>query len=80
MYNIGFGWVITKRWHLDGVIQHVRSTSVRQINGDSGELNQVYGPIVSGATGGTIPAETVEVAFGNEGILWGYGINLSYTF
>ncbi len=80
VYNIGFGWDITDQWHLDGVVQHVRSTSVRQINGDSGELNHVYGPIVSGATGGAIPAETVEVSFGAEGILWGCGINLSYTF
>ncbi|MBI9090407.1 MAG: outer membrane protein transport protein [Desulfobacterium sp.] len=80
VYNIGFGWDITERWRLDGVIQHVRSTSVRQINGDSGELNHVYGPIVSGGTGGAIPADTVAVAFGDEGILWGYGMNLSYTF
>jgi long-chain fatty acid transport protein len=80
VYNLGFGWDITERWHIDGVIQHVRSTSVRKINGDSGELNQGYGPIVSGLSGGKIPADTVEVSFGDEGILWGYGINVSYTF
>jgi long-chain fatty acid transport protein len=80
VYNLGFGWDITERWHIDGVIQHVRSTSVRKISGDSGELNHNYGKIVSGSSGGQIPADTVAVSFGDEGILWGYGINVSYTF
>ncbi len=79
VYNIEFDWDITRKWHLDGLVQHVRRTLVRQINGDSSELNNVYGPIVSGTTGGAIPAETVEVALANEGILWGYGINLRDT-
>lgn len=80
VFNLGFGWAINEHWTLDGVIQHVRSPSVRNINGNSDELNHVYGGLVSAGSGGAIPADTVSVSMGNEGILWGYGINLSYSF
>ncbi|MCP4114387.1 MAG: long-chain fatty acid transporter [Desulfobacteraceae bacterium] len=83
VYNLGFGWDITDKWHLDGVVQHVRSSSVRNVRGDSNELNHVYGPIVQGGAaqvGLDVPPDTVGVHFGNEGILWGCGLSLSYTF
>ena len=80
VYNLGFGWEISDRWHLDAVVQYVISTSVRKIDGDSGELNHVYGALVEGGSSGAIPADTVSVSFGDEGILWGYGLNISYTF
>ena len=56
------------------------SVLVRKINGNSNELNHVYGGLVSAATGGAIPAETTSVSMGDKGILWGYGLNLSYNF
>ncbi len=79
VFNVGFGWAINEQWSIDGVVQHVRSTSVRKINGSSEELNHVYGGLVNAATGGMIPADTVSVSMGDEGILWGYGLNLSYN-
>ncbi|WP_459922936.1 OmpP1/FadL family transporter [Desulfatiferula olefinivorans] len=78
VFNIGFGWALSDHWSLDGVVQHVRSTSVRKISGTSEEMNAVYGEIIHGATG--LPADTVSVSLGDEGILWGYGLNLNYTF
>jgi len=80
VFNVGCGWAITENWTLDGVVQHVRSTSVRKINGNSDELNHVYGEHVNAAAGGAMPADTVSVSMGDEGILWGYGLNLSYNF
>lgn len=80
VFSLGFGWAINEQWTIDGVIQHVRSTSVRHINGDSNALNQVYGNLASAATGGAIPPDTVAVSMGDEGILWGYGFNVSYNF
>jgi long-chain fatty acid transport protein len=80
IYNVGFGWTISEHWSVDGVIQYVRSTSVRHIDGNSSELNSVYGNLVNQLTGDAIPAESVSVSVGDEGILWGYGLNINYSF
>jgi len=80
VFSLGFGWAINEQWTIDGVIQHVRSTSTRHINGDSNALNQVYGDLASAAMGGALPADTVVVSMGDKGILWGYGLNVSYNF
>lgn len=80
IYSLGMGLAIQEHWQLDLVLQYVRSTSVRQVNGNSTELNQNYGQIVQAATGGAVSADTVAVSLGDEGILWGLGLTLSYHF
>ncbi len=83
VYNLGFGWGISENWTIDAVVQHVRSTSRRNISGNSEDLNEAYGPLVEGAYANTPVApssESVNVSMQDEGILWGYGINISYRF
>lgn len=71
VYALGMGWRINERWNLDAVLQHVVSTSKRSTTGESTELNKNY----SAAYGA--PA---QVYCENEGILWGAGMTMTYTF
>lgn len=71
VYTLGMGWRINERWNIDAVVQHVISTSKRSTTGGSTELNKNY----TAAYGA--PA---QVYCENEGILWGAGMTLTYTF
>ncbi|WP_300671828.1 outer membrane protein transport protein [Desulfoluna sp.] len=71
VYALGMGWKINDRWMMDAVLQHIISTEKRPTTGGSTELNTnykgVYGP---GA----------KVSCKDEGILWGAGVSLTYSF
>lgn len=41
------------------------------MRGDSEDMNEAYGELAK---------EHVKVSMDDEGILWGYGLNLSYKF
>ncbi|VVS94351.1 OmpP1/FadL family transporter [Desulfoluna spongiiphila] len=70
IYSVGMGWQINERWMLDAVVQHIISTSKRLTN-ESKEMDKNY-TSVYGA-----PA---SVSLKDEGILWGAGLTVTYTF
>ena len=70
MFSLGLGWKITDSWALDAVLQHVRSTKKRSST-DSTELEHNYD---------TVYAPGAKVHLKNEGILWGLGVTMTYTF
>lgn len=80
VFNLGCGWTINEHWAIDAVVQHVRSMDARRIDGTSDSMNAAYGQLVTVATSGAVPADTVFVSMDGKGILWGYGLNVIYTF
>lgn len=71
LYSVGMGWQINERWLLDATLQHIISTSKRATTGGSSEMNHVFeGAFNPGA----------EVYMKDEGILWGAGVSVTYTF
>lgn len=79
IFNLGFGYVITQNWSVDSALQYVRSTPMRKVSGST-ELNHNYGAIVQAATGGQIPASTVNTKMEMEGLMVAYSLSLNYKF
>lgn len=71
VFNLGCGWGIGEHWVVDSVLQYIRSTPTRKIEGNSEELNGVYE---------TAFGEPVEVYMEDKGELWGFGLTVSYLF
>ena len=71
LYSLGMGWKINERWMLDAVLQHIVSTSKRATTGGSHEMNHNYGNVYG---------KDAEVYMKDEGILWGAGMTVTYTF
>lgn len=77
VFNLGAGYKITDKWEIDGVFQFIKSTSPRDINGNSNELNHAFN---KDHTAG-LNAPNVEVHVDeNTGTLWGLGFNVTYKF
>jgi len=74
VYTLGSGWRFNERWQFDAVLQYVISTSHRPTTGGSSELNGNYATAY-----GTSEANT-KVYCKDEGILYGAGVTLTYTF
>lgn len=72
VYTLGLGWQINQRWNLDAVLQHVISTEKRRIAGVSHELNDNYAKAYGDPD--------TKVYCRDEGILWGAGLTMTYTF
>ena len=70
MFSFGLGWKISDTWTLDAVLQHVRSTKKRAVSG-SKELDPIYSNAFASPTG---------VSLKDQGILWGAGVTLTYSF
>ncbi|BCS96894.1 OmpP1/FadL/TodX family outer membrane transporter [Desulfoluna limicola] len=70
LYSVGMGWQINERWMIDAVLQHIISTSKR-LTENSHNMDDNY----SKAYGA--PA---SVTLEDEGILWGAGMTVTYTF
>jgi len=70
LYSLGMGWQINERWNVDAVLQHIISTSKR-LTENSHNMDENY-TSVYGA-----PA---SVTMKDEGILWGAGLTVTYTF
>lgn len=71
VYTLGTGYRFNERWQLDAVLQYVISTSKRQTSGGSTELNDNYT---------TAYGQPAKVYCKDEGILYGAGVTLTYTF
>ena len=70
-YSIGVGLNFGK-WQVDGVIQYTVTETDRAIGGESENLNDAFtvAPLVYG--------EVTNLKA--EGVLWGYGITITYNF
>jgi len=70
LYSLGMGWQINERWMLDAVLQHIISTSKR-LTDNSHNMDDNYGDAYW---------KSASVSMKDEGILWGAGVTVTYTF
>ena len=70
LYSLGMGWKINERWMVDAVLQHIISTSKR-LTDESHNMDDNYSAVYG---------EKASVSMKDEGILWGAGLTVTYTF